>query len=92
MAVEKLRLAGQISEWELFYRFTLGSSAEKRKEDTSADDSAPSWISPGIWAQLIELDVLPGYRGLKDSIQSNSGLWKEYFEVGDGAKYYLFTI
>lgn len=84
VAVEKLRLAGQISEeeWSVFCEVKNEVS-----DDNSADscfDDNPEWIDSEIWKEVTHLDTMPGFQGLKEAILSNSLLWKEYFEVSIG--------
>ena len=83
MAVEKLRLADQVpeNEWELFCRSTPQTPIRKHTSDSSKDEGIPFWISSELWGDIVELDALPSFRGLKECIQRNDELWKEYFDV-----------
>ncbi len=83
VAIEKLRLAGQLSEeeWSLFCDVKPHTSSDDCSSDTSGDDFIPEWIDSLVWKDVTHLDTLPGFQGLKEAILSNSALWKEYFEV-----------
>ena len=83
IAAEKMRLAGQISEEEmrLFYDVKTQNATDDHSSQPSVDEDIPEWIDSGVWKDVIYLDTLPGFQGLKEAILSNSALWKEYFEV-----------
>ena len=84
VAVEKLRLAVQISEeeWNVFCEVKHESSDGNSSDSFSNDN--PEWIDSEIWKEVIHLDTMPGFQGLKEAILSNSSLWKECFEVSIG--------
>ena len=81
VAVEKMRLAGQISDEEMN---AFCEAKQELTDDSNSDsgfDDNPEWIDSAIWKEVLHLDTMPGFQGLKEAILSNSSLWKEYFEV-----------
>ena len=81
VAVEKLRLAGQMSDEELNVFCKAKQELTCDNNSDSGFDANPEWIDSEIWKEVLHLDTMPGFQGLKEAILSNTSLWKEYFEV-----------
>ena len=79
--MEKLRLAGQISDEELNVFCKAKQELTCDNNSDSGFDDNPEWIDSEIWKEVLHLDTMPGFQGLKEAILSNTSLWKEYFEV-----------
>ncbi|XP_072179432.1 dynein heavy chain domain-containing protein 1-like [Diadema setosum] len=85
VAVQKMRLSGEMSELELdLFVNGLESVVSREREsvfDGASDNSVvPDWLTNEIWIKCGHLEQLaPVYQGLRQSVLQHSRQWQEYF-------------
>ena len=81
--MEKLLNSGSVSrdEWLIFSRMPTEFPASDLEE---SDSPIPHWLPRRAWLAIDELEVLPAFKGLKNSVANQSEQWREYFNVSSG--------
>ncbi|XP_029192398.2 LOW QUALITY PROTEIN: dynein heavy chain domain-containing protein 1-like [Acropora millepora] len=80
LAMEKLLNSGSVSrdEWLIFSRMPTEFPANHLEE---SDSPIPHWLPRRAWLAIDELEVLPAFKGLKNSVANQSEQWREYFNL-----------
>lgn len=75
--------SGSVSrdEWLIFSRVPTEFPANDLDE---SDSPRPHWLPRRAWLAIDELEVLPAFKGLKNSVVDQSEQWREYFNVSSG--------
>lgn len=94
LAVEKMMNKGIVTreEWQIFTRMSIEAQVDSSASniDSSAANTdqygydniqKPPWVSDHAWDCIDELEVLPVFSGLKQSVAKHSEQWREYFNV-----------
>lgn len=82
LAVEKMMNTGFVSrdEWQLFTRMSADNHVDVPQ---GGDVQMPHWVSQQVWDAIDDLELLPVFSGLKQSVTEQSEQWREYFNVSD---------
>ena len=104
LAVEKMMNKGIVTreEWQIFTRMSIEAQVDSSASniDSSATDTdqygyhnvqKPPWVSDRAWDCIDELEVLPVFSGLKQSVAKHSEQWREYFNVSSFDCNWTFT-
>ncbi|XP_073235787.1 dynein heavy chain domain-containing protein 1-like [Porites lutea] len=94
LAVEKMMNKGIVTreEWQIFTRMSIEAQVDSNASniDSSAANTdqygydniqKPPWVSDQAWDCIDELEVLPAFSGLKQSVAKHSEQWREYFNL-----------
>lgn len=104
LAVEKMMNKGIVTreEWQIFTRMSIEAQVDSSASniDSSAANTdqygydnvqKPPWVSDQAWDCIDELEVLPVFSGLKQSVAKHSEQWREYFNVSSFDCNWTFT-
>ncbi|XP_054256854.1 dynein axonemal heavy chain 3 [Macrosteles quadrilineatus] len=69
------RSKGELSEEYLVFLLTGGVAL-----DNPHPNPAPAWLSDKCWNEIVVASDLPGLTGLKSSLQTNTSVWKQFYD------------